>query len=68
MEVYCEGELVRRISVHRISLKRRKEQYDSLMHEVTMAYLSSGKQYHVDLLIEEKKKANENDSTKESTN
>ena len=54
LEVYCEGKLVRRVSVpfNGGNKTRRKEKYNALLKEVTKAAKLSDKIYWIDLKVE----------------
>lgn len=65
LEVYCEGKLVRRVSVHHVSKLQRKRCIKNIMDKVTRTQLWSGKSYHIDI-IRRNLKYNENNSTKKS--
>ncbi len=52
INIYCEGELVRRVSIRKVQLPEMQEQYKRIMKEVTNASQRDGKIYYVELKVE----------------
>lgn len=52
LEVYCDGKLIRRITLRRATKAEASMQYKHLMREVYQVAKLSDKQYYVDLKVE----------------
>jgi hypothetical protein len=52
MEVYCEGELIRRVSLRKVAKSEANMQYKNLMREIQQVAKLSDKNYYVDLKVE----------------
>ena len=52
IEVYCEGELIRRVSLRKVAKSEANMQYKNLMREIQQVAKLSDKNYWVDLKVE----------------
>ena len=52
IEVYCEGKLIRRVSLRKVAKSEANTQYKNLMREIQQVAKLSDKNYYVDLKVE----------------